>query len=59
MLFNGSEISDVNFPVATPSFGRVEMEFQSVGASISPGTPQEFSLVQKANSASDLGWWKS
>ena len=53
MLYYGPEISDVNFPVAAPSFSRIEIEFQSIGARISPGSPQEFSVVQRTNLASD------
>ncbi len=52
MLHDGSKISDMNLSVAAPSFGRVEIKFQSVGASISPGPPQKFPMVQKTNSTS-------
>ena len=55
MLYDGSEIADMYFSMAALSFGRVEIKFQSVGASISSGSPQEFSPVLKTNPVSDSG----
>ena len=51
-MYDGSEISNVDFPVAALSSGGVKIELQSIGAGISTGSPQELPVVQKINTAS-------
>ena len=48
-LYDGSEISNVDFPVAALSSGGVKVELQAMGAGIPAGSPLELSAVQLCN----------